>query len=123
MQPKQDSDQKIHPYSSKFARLDQPYHINRIIKVIAFVCAGLFVMDIILPFLPVFDFHSSYGAYCLFGFLIYGSIVLASKYLRKLIMRDENYYESVTIDSETHPDHDLQVMDYRSENKKADSLE
>ena len=41
----------------------------------------------------VFDFESFPAAYGIFGFVSFTGIVLSGWWLRKLIMRDEDYYD------------------------------
>ncbi len=74
--------------------LDEPRNVNKLIGVLIAVCVALVIVDafyhkhVHLAFeesFPVF-----YGAY---GFLAYCAIVLSAKALRRLLKRDEDYYD------------------------------
>jgi len=74
--------------------LDNPRNVNRLIGLLIAACIGLAIVDafyhkhVHLAFeesIPIF-----YGFY---GFVSYCAIVLSAKALRKVLKRDEDYYD------------------------------
>ncbi len=41
--------------------------------------------------------------YCVFGFVVYGALIILAKGLRVLIERPENYYGDTAVDAEAEP--------------------
>lgn len=73
--------------------LDQPKNLNKIVYGIYIICALLLVIDLVYQKHVHFNFEGWFGFYAWFGFLAYTFIVLGAKFLRKLIKREENYYD------------------------------
>ncbi len=80
--------------SEKKYWLDDPRNVNKLIGVLVAVCIALVIVDAfyhkhvhlaVEESFPVF-----YGVY---GFLAYCVIVLSAKALRRLLKRDEDYYD------------------------------
>lgn len=73
---------------------DQSHNVKRLLMSFYIFLVLLIVVDLFFPKHPVFPWEgypSFYGAY---GFVAYVSIVLASNYiLRKLLKRKEDYYD------------------------------
>ena len=57
------------------------------------ICALLGLIEVVYHRHTVFDFESFPVAYGIFGFVCFAGIVFAGKGLRKVIMRDEDYYD------------------------------
>ena len=55
--------------------------------------ALLFCADLFYDKHAHFDWEGWFGFHALFGFLTFFGLVLAGKHLRKLLMRDEDYYD------------------------------
>lgn len=78
--------------------LDHPANVNRIILWVKIVC-GLVVLADILFLVGIWDKHAEFyienlpGYYGIVGFLSYCFIVLTAKQLRKILKRDEDYYD------------------------------
>ena len=72
---------------------DEPRNVTRLIYALTAICLGLLVVDLLYHKHVHFDFEGWFGFYAFFGFLAFGFIVLAGKQLRKLLMRDEDYYD------------------------------
>lgn len=81
------------PQKDKKYWLDKPSNINKIIYVLYVGCAGLLLLDFIYHKHIYFQFENWFGFYAWFGFLAYTAIVLSAKLLRKIIKRQENYYD------------------------------
>ncbi len=84
---------------------DDPASVKKLIRRFFIVCGFLFFIDFF--FLPleglphkhlsfkdgVFPWEEMPGFYCFYGLIACVLLVLAAKQLRKLIMRDEDYYD------------------------------
>ncbi len=57
------------------------------------LCAGLGLADFLYRRHVIFDFEEFPLAYAIFGFVCFLGIVLSGYPLRKLVMRDEDYYD------------------------------
>lgn len=73
--------------------LDQPRNVNKIVWALAGACAVLFLADFFYHKHGHFDFENWIGFYGWYGFLAYCFIVLSAKALRKVLRRDEDYYD------------------------------
>ncbi|MCG8556712.1 MAG: hypothetical protein MJD61_15705 [Proteobacteria bacterium] len=73
--------------------LDHPANVRKVVWAIVAVCAGLFLADALYHKHPHFEAEEVFGFYALYGFVSFFGIVMAGKYLRKLIKRDEDYYD------------------------------
>ncbi len=79
-------------------KFTDPKVANKVFWWLASVCALLVVIDVGLYFF----FHGRHthfageeipGIYGVFGFVAFWCIVIAGKYFRKLVKRDEDYYD------------------------------
>lgn len=66
---------------------------KRILFVIYLICAGLLVIDLIYHRHGHFVFEEWFGFYAFFGFAAYALIALTATQLRKILKRDEDYYD------------------------------
>ena len=73
--------------------LDQPANVKKIVWGLAAVCLFLLAMDFTVHRHAYFSWEGIYGFYPLFGFIAGVVVVLGAKELRKLIKRDEDYYD------------------------------
>ena len=82
--------------------LDEASNVRKVYLSVWVVCIALLVGgEVLLQLdrsghpgeLHGFGFERWPGFYSLYGFVACGALVLAAKQLRKLLMRDENYYE------------------------------
>jgi hypothetical protein len=76
--------------------LDKPANINLLIKITVVICAGLLLADLFYEKHPQVVVEYWFGFYGFYGFIVFCAIVFAGKYLRKLIMRKEDYYDGDT---------------------------
>jgi hypothetical protein len=58
----------------------------------------LFAMDLVIHRHTVHPWESFIGFYAIYGFLACVVLVLIARELRKLVMRDEDYYEDTEMD-------------------------
>ncbi len=73
--------------------LDEPRNIERIVRALVVVCGLLLMADFFYQKHPHFAFEGWFGFFAWFGFVGCVGLVLAAKELRKLVKRDEDYYD------------------------------
>lgn len=73
--------------------LDDKRNVKKLIYLVYAVCALLFVADAFYEKHPHFEGEDVFGFYALFGFAAFFGIVIAGKFLRVFIKRDEGYYD------------------------------
>jgi len=73
--------------------LDEPRNVRTLVRLLAIVCGLLLVADLLYHKHAIFEWEKWFGAYAVFGFLAGTAVVLGAKELRKLIKRDEDYYD------------------------------
>jgi len=77
--------------------LDDPSHQNTVFWALFAVCAALVAVDVWMYFFHPRHVHFVWegipGFYAAFGFVAFWCIVIAGKHLRKILKRDEDYYD------------------------------
>jgi hypothetical protein len=73
--------------------LDEPRNVNRIVYGLAVLCALALVADFFYTKHPYFGVERWPGFYAVYGFVVSLALVLTAKQLRRLLRRDEDYYE------------------------------
>jgi len=81
-------DGKLPPYW-----LERPGSVSKIIRTLALVCAALVAFDFFFEKHGHYSWESFPGFYALFGFVSCVVLVLAAKQLRRILKRDEDYYD------------------------------
>ncbi|MEX1310724.1 MAG: hypothetical protein AB1Z65_09925 [Candidatus Sulfomarinibacteraceae bacterium] len=82
------------PRDERTTWLDDPGNVNKICYALYAICAGFALAD----FFPYkhhlhFDFEYWPGFYSIYGFVSCVALVLAATQLRKILMRDEDFYD------------------------------
>jgi uncharacterized membrane protein len=72
---------------------DDRRNIDRLVYLLYGVCALLFIADFLYVKKVHFAFESWIGFYGWYGFCAYVFIVLSAKLWRRVVRRDEDYYE------------------------------
>jgi len=74
--------------------LDDRKNVNKVIYGLCIVCAVVALIDL-FPYKDHLHFRFEYwpGFFSFYGFVACVSLVLAAKQLRKIVMRDEDYYD------------------------------
>ena len=78
---------------------DNPRNVKRVIFCLFTVCALLLAIDLLDLFgvlyhkHPHFPFEGWFGFFAFFGFFLSCALVLAARGMRKLLERDEDYYD------------------------------
>ena len=81
------------PGPEKHYWLDDKRNVSKIIWALVIVCVLLFLSDFVYHKHVHFEFEQWLGFYGWFGFLAYCFIILSAKALRKILKRDEDYYD------------------------------
>ena len=73
--------------------LDDIRNVHKLFWALVAVCALLFVADVFYEKHVVFQFEHWFGFFGLFGFFLSFALVLTARELRKILKRDEDYYD------------------------------
>ncbi|MBT4750505.1 MAG: hypothetical protein HOO19_14320 [Rhodospirillaceae bacterium] len=73
--------------------LDDIRNVHKLFWALVAVCALLFVSDAFYEKHVIFPFENWFGFFGLFGFFLSFALVLTARELRKLLKRDEDYYD------------------------------
>lgn len=76
--------------------LDKPENIKKILWVFYGACAVLFALDFVIHRHVYHSWENLWGFYPLYGFVGCVLLVLIAKWMRSFLMRDENYYQSLS---------------------------
>lgn len=72
---------------------DKPENINKILKVFYAICVLLVVTDFIVHRHIYHDWEKIPAFYAVYGFVGCVILVLIAKVMRKVLMREEDYYD------------------------------
>ena len=72
---------------------DNPTNLKRVLGIFYALSAGLLLVDLVFHRHVIHNWESLTGFYALYGFVACGLLVLLAKQLRKIVMRNESYYE------------------------------
>lgn len=72
---------------------DNPQNIKRVLRGLYVVCAILFVLDFVLHRHVTHPWDSLWGFYPIYGFVACVLLVLIAKWMRKILMRPQDYYD------------------------------
>ena len=81
------------PENEKENWLDRPRSVDKIIRAVAIICLGVVAADFFYEKHGHYSWEEWPGFYALFGFISCVLLVIAAKGLRKILMRDEDYYD------------------------------
>ncbi len=73
--------------------LDRPGNVRKVVYGLYVVCAALLLFDFFYAKHGTFQWEEIPTSFALFGFIAGTVIVLGAKELRKVIKRDEDYYD------------------------------
>jgi hypothetical protein len=73
--------------------LDDRRNVHKVFWALVVVCALLFLADAVYEKHGIYAFEDWFGFFGLFGFLVSFALVLTARELRKILMRDEDYYD------------------------------
>ncbi len=72
---------------------DDPRNVRRVIRGLVAACILLLGLDFVVHRHVDHPWEEAFGFYALYGFVACVLLVLLAKEMRKLLMRDEDYYE------------------------------
>lgn len=73
--------------------LDDPRNVRRIVYALYTLCGLIFLADLLYAKHPNFAFEGWFGFYAVFGFAVSFTLVLTAKEMRRVLRRDEDYYD------------------------------
>ena len=73
--------------------LDSSENVTKLYRGLWIVCIALVAVDLFVHRHEEFGFATLFGFHALYGFLACVALVLIAKQLRRVLMRDEDYYE------------------------------
>ncbi len=76
--------------------LDNSRNVDRIVYTLYAVCAVLFLADVAYAKHPHFDVEGWFGFYAGFGLIAATALVLVATQFRRLVKREETYYDPDT---------------------------
>ncbi len=72
---------------------DEPKNVRRVVRGLIAACVILFGLDAVLHRHVDHPWEAFFGFYALYGFVACVLLVLLAKEMRRLVMREENYYQ------------------------------
>jgi len=103
------------PLARRFLWADSASSVERVIFWLGVLCVFLFIMDFIVHRHAYAPGEGLPGFYAIVGFVAFTIIVLGASQLRKLILRNENYYSPNSVDEEEYPEGGLERLSHASE--------
>jgi hypothetical protein len=96
--------------------LDEPRNVTRIVYGLAVLCALSLVADFFYTKHPHFSIERWPSFYAVYGFVGSVTLVLTAKELRRLLRRDEDYYEPPEQDGNEQSQHDRNEQSQQDRN-------
>ena len=79
--------------NSKKYWLDKPRNVKTLLIILYVVCALLLLTDVFYHKHAIISLEESFGFYGIYGFVACVILVLIAKEMRRLLGREEDYYE------------------------------
>ena len=79
--------------NSKKYWLDKPRNVKKLLIILYVVCALLLLTDVFYHKHAIISLEESFGFYGIYGFVACVILVLIAKEMRRLLGREEDYYE------------------------------
>ncbi len=79
---------------------DKPENVQRLLRGFYFCCVLLVLAEFVIHRHVYHPWEGLFAFYAAYGFVACVLLVLASTQLRKLVMRDEDYYDPAEVDDE-----------------------
>jgi hypothetical protein len=80
-------------FEEKSYWIDNMKNVYKVFWALVTVCALLVLADAFIHKHSTFSFQNWFGFFGFFGFILSFLLVLTSRQLRKIVMRDEDYYD------------------------------
>jgi len=104
----------LSPLAKRFLWVDSATAVQKVITGLGVLCAVLFLLDLVAHRHAYAPGEGLPGFYVVVGFVAFTLIVLGAAGLRKLILRNENYYAPFSVDSEAYPPSGLHTIEHGS---------
>ena len=107
MSDHKDDPQNLPWLGRKLLFLDDMRNVEKIVYGLYGLCALLCIADFFYKkkyYVPVETFP---GFYAIYGFFMCAGLVICARMMRIFLKRDETYYHPKDVESEDHPEHDL----------------
>ena len=79
--------------NSKKYWLDKPRNVKKLLIILYVVCALLLLTEVFYHKHAIISLEESFGFYGIYGFVACVILVLIAKEMRRLLGREEDYYE------------------------------
>lgn len=73
--------------------LDTPGNVQKLLRWFYAICALLVALDLVIHRHVLHAWENLFGFYAIFGFIACVVLVVVAKEMRKVLMRDEDYYD------------------------------
>lgn len=80
-------------HNEKTYIFDNPKNIKRLLNVFYVICVLLVILDLVIHRHVIHSWESLIGFYPLYGFVSCVILVFIAAWMRKIVMRDERYYD------------------------------
>lgn len=72
---------------------DKPENVSRLLNGFYAICGILFLLDFVITRKTYHPWEWFWGFYALYGFIACVVLVIIAKEMRKVLMREEDYYD------------------------------
>ena len=72
---------------------DDPKNVKRLLYVVYALCTGLFLLDFVFERHTTHGWEGLWGFYAIYGFVGCALLVIIATQMRKVLMRDEDFYD------------------------------
>lgn len=101
----------LHPIGKKLRWIERERNTTRMFWSLAAICGLLVVINLFHGLHGYLDVEEIPAIYAITGFVALTFVALASRVLRLIIRRGENYYGNHGVDGETYPDEGLEIRE------------
>jgi len=109
------------PLARRFLWAESMPSVERVIFYLSCLCVVLFILDFIVHRHSYAPGEGIPGFYAVVGFVAFTLIVLGAKQLRRLILRNEQYYAPFSVDAEDYPDAGLEKTVHQFDSARTSS--
>ena len=81
------------PPSEKSHLWDKPENVSRLLRVFYALCVGLLILDFFVHRHVAHPWERLFGFHAFYGFVACWTLVVVAKFMRKVLMRGEDYYD------------------------------
>jgi hypothetical protein len=72
---------------------DRPENVRLVLRILVVACVVLFLADFVYHRHAVHPWEGIWGFYAIYGFVACVVLVVVAKEMRRVVMRDEDYYD------------------------------